>query len=844
MPSHDFKLSVAMFFFIFIVSASFSVQAGDYINNDLSSNVTDATDYNDATVINSRTLSSGSVIGGYLYLGGIVSGNVNITNNGSVTSTHSNYGVFYLPYVGNASTTKTVSVTNDGALETTGTYAIPIYILSRYDGSFPGPTVARSFDFQLNNSDTITSAAGAIDIRNGDSGSFVITNSGTISSSTTSSVLKVIELIGNNATITNSGTIQASSSERGAIEVIGDNFTLNILNGSNIVGTITAGGSNNILNVKKNVTVTELDALYNQLVGTWKKNIYSGSTLTIGSGESASIASSETFATVALSSGGSITNSGTLSALSVSGSGNVLTLASGSSSGDISNSGALEVSSGSSNITYSGIISGNGSITKTGSGRLELDGTNTYSGATIVSAGELKVNGSTASSATTIASGATISGTGTVGALTIQSGGTLSPGNSPGTLNISGNLDLNSGSITNFEFTSSVIDKIIATGNIAVAGTANFQLYGADGYFTVSQDILQSTGGTISGTFDTITTDNGFSTNLTYGSSAVHAVISKTLNSNALDGVLSSQNSVGRLINKSLTDQLRNSQYLDKKTTAWINGGGFGSYMAANGNSAAYLTNGYLNSAGLIHNNGDLQVVVGLFNSQANVKRFTYSGKDDIDSNGFALGLGKNFHNNLGNLYAFTQVGAGFYGFDTRRNVNINGSYEVGRGSGNGGFQYLGIGGAQTIPTNLSGELGIFTSATLQKTQHDGWHEAGLSTGNLDISHSSADTLNLEFGTSYKNDLPKFLRLKKDSFYKFELTGYKSDLYSKKSAIVTDNAVRYGLNPTYNQRLTLGASAFFLIPVLENSAITSRFDRRENGISREFIATVGYVYEL
>lgn len=393
------------------------------------------------------------------------------------------------------------------------------------------------------------------------------------------------------------------------------------------------------------------------------------------------------------------------------------------------------------------------------------------------------------------------------------------------------------------EFTSSLVDKTIATGNISIAGTANFQLFGSDGYFTITQNIFETTGGTISGTFDTVTTDNGFSTSLTYGTSAVSATISKTLNSNTLDGALSSQNSVGRLIGKSLSDQLRNSQYSDsKKTTAWVSGGSFGSYMASNANSAAYSTNGYLNSAGLITHHEDFQLVGGVFNSQADVKRFTYIGKDDIDTSGFALGVGKNFENPFGKLYAFTQFGAGFYNFNTSRNVNVNGAYQAGTGSGKGGFQYLGIGVEQKFETCSKGEVGIFTSATLQKTQHGGWREAGLSSGNLDISRSSANTLNLELGTSYKDNLPRLLHLPKDSFYKLELTGYKSDLYSKKDAAVTQGSTTYSLSPTYNQRFTLGASALFSTPVSQNSTITARFDKRQNGAFRESIATVGYLY--
>ncbi len=180
---HKMYKSLTLIFSIAFISSSWAV---DYTNNDLSTPVADSSNYTNATVTNNRTLSSGSVLGGYLYLGGSVSGDVSITNTGSITSTHSNYGVFYLPTVGNISSTKTIAINNEGALETTGNYAIPIYILGKNDGSFPDYT-KRSFDFQIDNSGTITSASEGMYIVNGNSGSFEITNSGTFETTSSSS---------------------------------------------------------------------------------------------------------------------------------------------------------------------------------------------------------------------------------------------------------------------------------------------------------------------------------------------------------------------------------------------------------------------------------------------------------------------------------------------------------------------------------------------------------------------------------------------------------------------------------------------------------------------------------
>jgi len=86
---------------------------------------------------------------------------------------------------------------------------------------------------------------------------------------------------------------------------------------------------------------------------------------------------------------------------------------------------------GAGNGELSGVISGSIIIDKnSGAGTWTLSGANTYTGTTAVSAGTLRVNGSThANSAVSVASGGTLGGTGTVyGAVSVAAGGTLAPG--------------------------------------------------------------------------------------------------------------------------------------------------------------------------------------------------------------------------------------------------------------------------------------------------------------------------------------------------------------------------------------------------------------------------------
>ncbi|MFC2149216.1 autotransporter-associated beta strand repeat-containing protein [Candidatus Auribacterota bacterium] len=124
--------------------------------------------------------------------------------------------------------------------------------------------------------------------------------------------------------------------------------------------------------------------------------------------------------------------------------------------GDVSMAGSnahLITGADNSSTTFSGVISEQiqpgSKVTKVGSGNWTLSGTNTYTGATTVSAGTLTVNGSIAGSSTTVAEGASLKGSGTVGPLTLN--GTIQPGNSIGTMNINGNTSWDPGGAYEWE---------------------------------------------------------------------------------------------------------------------------------------------------------------------------------------------------------------------------------------------------------------------------------------------------------------------------------------------------------------------------------------------------------
>jgi autotransporter-associated beta strand protein len=133
-----------------------------------------------------------------------------------------------------------------------------------------------------------------------------------------------------------------------------------------------------------------------------------------------------------------------------------------------------------------GAIGGVGSLNKAGQGTLILAGANTYSGNTKVNAGSLLVDGSLGPGSVSVASGATLGGTGTIGGpVTILNGGILAPGAAPGTLT-AGTLTLSPGSISNYQLSTpnvvgGVNDLVIVKGNLTLAGTLNIANAGAFG---------------------------------------------------------------------------------------------------------------------------------------------------------------------------------------------------------------------------------------------------------------------------------------------------------------------------------------------------------------------------
>ncbi|QET03918.1 autotransporter domain-containing protein (plasmid) [Cupriavidus pauculus] len=195
---------------------------------------------------------------------------------------------------------------------------------------------------------------------------------------------------------------------------------------------------------------------------------------------------------------------------------------------------ALTVGGNNTSTTVSGTIEDGGAgggtgggLIKIGTGTLTLSGTNTYTGATQVSAGTLAVNGSVPG-AVTVNNGATLSGAGSVGSTLIASGGTRAPGNSIGTLTVNGDLMLASGSTYRVEAdpASSASNRVAVSGTATLGGAVVH--VGPDGNFASTRRYSILTAGMVQGRFASVSSNYAFlDPTLTYGPNEVTLALAR-----------------------------------------------------------------------------------------------------------------------------------------------------------------------------------------------------------------------------------------------------------------------------------------------------------------------------
>ena len=192
--------------------------------------------------------------------------------------------------------------------------------------------------------------------------------------------------------------------------------------------------------------------------------------------------------------------------------------ASGSIAGNVVNNATLAFNR-TGELAFSGVISGAGNLVKNGSGSVVLSGdSSAFAGTTSITGGTLRVNGKLGG-ALAVGNGAVLGGNGTIGsgpgsAVSVGAGGAISPGNSIGTLTIAGNLTFAAGSIFQVEVApaGTAADLVHVTGNVILNGGSVFHIGANGGYDLRSQYTILSADGTLTGSFEKVTSNFAFLT--------------------------------------------------------------------------------------------------------------------------------------------------------------------------------------------------------------------------------------------------------------------------------------------------------------------------------------------
>ncbi len=170
--------------------------------------------------------------------------------------------------------------------------------------------------------------------------------------------------------------------------------------------------------------------------------------------------------------------------------------------------GGFDIDDAANTFTVTQALTGTGGLLKSGAGMLLLNGSNTYSGATMVNGGTLEVGDVDHSSASVggdvqVNATGTLRGHGTVVGNIANNGGTVTPGGSIGMLNVGGNYTQASNGVLAVEVSPTAASLLNVTGSATLNGVLAITY--DPGTYTAKQYTLVSAGQGINGRFSSVT---------------------------------------------------------------------------------------------------------------------------------------------------------------------------------------------------------------------------------------------------------------------------------------------------------------------------------------------------
>jgi autotransporter-associated beta strand protein/T5SS/PEP-CTERM-associated repeat protein len=306
----------------------------------------------------------------------------------------------------------------------------------------------------------------------GTAGNVIVADSGTATLSVSSGYLSDADAtIGNVAGSSGSGTIAPLGGwNNSGTVVVGNSGTGTLTVEGGVVTTAAGGVIGNLAGSNGTVTITS---------GSWINA--EGSIIAGNNGDGVLNLNGGVLqvpGSLLLASGGNSTgtlnfSSGTLNALGVNGGAGAATVNFTTASGSAS--------------TFAPQLAGDLSVNQTGAGDTTLTGSETYTGATTVSAGTLTVNGSINNSAITV-SGGLLNGSGTTGNVSVTSGGALGGTLTGGVVMVSAGGTVTAGdapgenTMTSLALSGSATyaEQIVVPGGGSYTGPGNHPIAGTD----------------------------------------------------------------------------------------------------------------------------------------------------------------------------------------------------------------------------------------------------------------------------------------------------------------------------------------------------------------------------